>query len=782
MGIDFQEVKAQADLIGIIGSFIPLTQRGPQEYLARCPFHEDRTASFTVNIEKRIWHCFGACHEGGDVIDFVQRMTGSSLTEAVELIAGKAGRWKALPIRPGLKPAAQGPSTRWIHTVPPAGLMPESLELSGLGKPVAFWEYLLAERSLIGIVARYEVEVDGVHDKTYRQWTYGANETETPKWACRNFTRPRPIYGLEVLASYPDRPVMIVEGEKACEAARVLFPSYNCLTWAGGSNAVEAADWSAVHGQSCTVIPDADEAGAKAADLICATLSANGCTLSRYTHQDGVVKGWDLADALADNWTSIEAARWLQIGLEGYEPHAEVATTEERPAPAAFSEDALAHLMAAQISEDWRYVAAWKQWLVWQDYRWTKDETDFVRVQGRDLCRQAVNWEQGALLTESAKRKINSLHTISAITTIVGFEPAVAARPDQWDTDSWLLATPGGVVDLRSGVAHPARRTDYQIRSTAVAPSHDPCPNWLTFLNTVMAGDQEVIGYLQRLAGYALTGVTTEQHLTFFYGTGGNGKGVFLNTLRGIMGDYAMNAPMATFTETTGERHETELAGLKGSRLVVAQETDEGRKWAEARIKALTGGDPIRARFMKQDYFEFVPNFKLVFAGNHKPSLRSVDEAMRRRMHIVPWTVTITAEQRDLDLTEKLKAEYGGILRWMIDGCRWWQVAKLSPPAVILAATDEYLESEDGLLAWLEEHCILGAEQVTETRVVYQSYVEYCESMKEHPWSHRRLTSNLLSRGGISVGRKGSIRALYGIGLKPVIVGGSATPSWRDFQ
>jgi putative DNA primase/helicase len=202
----------------------------------------------------------------------------------------------------------------------------------------------------------------------------------------------------------------------------------------------------------------------------------------------------------------------------------------------------------------------------------------------------------------------------------------------------------------------------------------------------------------------------------------------------------------------------------------VAQETDEGRRWAEARIKALTGGDPVRARFMKQDYFEFIPNFKLIFAGNHKPSLRSVDEAMKRRMHIVPWTVTITAEQRDLDLTEKLKDEYPGILRWMINGCRSWQVNKLAPPAVVVAATDEYLEAEDGLLAWMEERCIFGPEQVTETKDVYQNYVAYCETMKEHPWSHRRLTGNLVSRGKVtSTKNSKGVRVLGGIGMKPVV-------------
>ena len=149
------------------------------------------------------------------------------------------------------------------------------------------------------------------------------------------------------------------------------------------------------------------------------------------------------------------------------------------------------------------------------------------------------------------------------------------------------------------------------------------------------------------MVGYALTGVTVEHALFFLYGTGANGKSVFVNTIAAILGDYATNAPMDTFMATQGERHPTDMAGLRGARLVTSIETEQGRRWAESRLKALTGGDKISARFMRQDFFEFIPQFKLVVAGNHKPAIRTIDEAMRRRLHLVPFTVTIPPKQRD---------------------------------------------------------------------------------------------------------------------------------------
>jgi len=200
-----------------------------------------------------------------------------------------------------------------------------------------------------------------------------------------------------------------------------------------------------------------------------------------------------------------------------------------------------------------------------------------------------------------------------------------------------------------------------------------------------------------------LTGSTQEHALFFLYGLGANGKTTFLNAITACTGDYHRTAPIETFTASSVDRHPTDLAGLRGARLVTAIETEEGRRWAESRIKSLTGGDKISARFMRQDFFEYTPQFKLIIAGNHKPGLKSVDEAIRRRFNLIPFTVTIPPDERDEALPEKLKAELPGIMQWMIDGCVDWQERGLAPPEVVTKATAAYLEAEDALAAWIEE-------------------------------------------------------------------------------
>jgi putative DNA primase/helicase len=245
-----------------------------------------------------------------------------------------------------------------------------------------------------------------------------------------------------------------------------------------------------------------------------------------------------------------------------------------------------------------------------------------------------------------------------------GSRPPIAGWPQRLINGTPILGysiTPGGVIDLRSGEIHPHQPSDYMTNITAVAPN-GACPLWRKFLNRIFAGDAELIAFVQRVAGYTLTGSTREHAMFFGFGTGANGKSVLINTISGILGDYHRTAAIETFTASKFDRHPTDLAGLRGARLVTAIETEEGRRWDEAKIKALTGGDRIAARFMRQDFFEYLPGFKLVIAGNHKPSLRSVDESIRRRLNLLPFTVTIPPEDRDRDLPEKLKAEWPGIL------------------------------------------------------------------------------------------------------------------------
>jgi putative DNA primase/helicase len=287
----------------------------------------------------------------------------------------------------------------------------------------------------------------------------------------------------------------------------------------------------------------------------------------------------------------------------------------------------------------------------------------------------------------------------------------------------------------------------------------------LRFLARVTGDDPELIAYLQRLCGYALVGEVVEHALIFLYGLGANGKSTFVNTLAGILGNYGQTAPMDTFTETNGSQHPTDLAMLRGARLVTATETEDGKRWASAKIKVLTGGDKIAARFMRQDFFEFKPQFTLVISGNHKPGLRSVDEAMRRRMHLVPFTQTIPAAERDSGLPAKLQAEWPGILTWMIEGCLAWQRTGLNPPQAVTAATEDYLATEDVMSQWLDEATERDVNSFEQTTALHDDYRAWAERAGEKFLGVKRFSQALEDRGLVR-GRKSSGKGFTGRGLK----------------
>jgi putative DNA primase/helicase len=370
-----------------------------------------------------------------------------------------------------------------------------------------------------------------------------------------------------------------------------------------------------------------------------------------------------------------------------------------------FSDDALALRFAERHASEMRYVAEWSTWLIWDGTRWQFDRILRAFSCARLICREAAashNKVKGGKELASAK-------TIAAVERLARCDDRLVATGDQWDAEPWLLNTPKGVIDLHTGKMRAHCAEDYLTHMTAVAPDGE-CPLWHKFLAKVTGNDKALQEYLQRVCGYALTGSTREDALFFLWGKGANGKTTFVNTVAGVLGnDYHHTAPIETFTATHVDRHPTEVADLRGARLVTATETEEGRRWAESRIKMLTGGDRVKARFMRQDLFEFTPQLKLMISGNHKPALRSVDEATRRRFNLIPFTVTIPEKERDQELGEKLKREWPAILAWMVEGCLAWQREGLSPPKAVTEATAAYLEAQDSMAAWLDECCDLDA-------------------------------------------------------------------------
>jgi putative DNA primase/helicase len=437
----------------------------------------------------------------------------------------------------------------------------------------------------------------------------------------------------------------------------------------------------------------------------------------------------------------IREARGKPDGLENRKRDQDAAQEADRPV--GHSDDDLALRFTERHSDDARFVAAWNRWLWFDGTRWCEESTLRAFSEARAVCRDAA----AACSSRHAADKIKSAATIAAVERLARADRRHAATTDEWDADPWLLNTPSGTVDLRTGKLRPAQRSDRITKSTAVAPAGE-CPLWRSFLRRIFAHDEELTGFVQRALGYSLTGVTTEHSLFFAYGTGGNGKGTLMNTVTGILGDHVAVASMETFTASYSDRHPTELAMLRGARLVASQETERGRRWAESRIKALTGGDPISARFMRQDFFTFTPQFKLWVAGNHKPALGLVDEAIRRRFNLIPFATTIPEAERDPDLPEKLKSEWPGILAWMIAGCLDWQRTGLATPTAITSATAEYLADEDVFGTWVDEMIRPAHENATEPSAdLFAAWKRDAERAGEPPGDKKALTQALKDRG-----------------------------------
>jgi putative DNA primase/helicase len=410
------------------------------------------------------------------------------------------------------------------------------------------------------------------------------------------------------------------------------------------------------------------------------------------------------------------------------------------------TEDYIAKAFIDRHGQRLRYDHDIGSWYGWSGAHWSEDETKATFDMARSFCRAV----RGGARAMSSKRAIEGVEIMASR------DPRVGMTTRDWNKDPWVLGTPDGYVDLKTGESFDADPDLNVSQLTSVAPAErgTPTPHFDKFLDDVTQGDPEVRRFLQQYVGYCLTGVTREQVLLFIYGPGGNGKSVLQNVVNDVMGDYAKTAAMDTFSATRQPRHLTEIAMLRDARLVSLSETEKGQRWSQARLNQMTGGDNITANFMRQDMFTYRPVFKTFVVGNHKPHLTSVNEAERRRFLIVPFLHKPASP--DKQLSTKLRDEHPGILRWAIEGCLDWLENGLLLPEVVKDATKEYFESEDLLGRWIEECCQCGPNLKAKAKDLWESFRAFAEASGE-PAGTMKAFSNALGNSGFSKMKSGGI-------------------------
>jgi putative DNA primase/helicase len=401
-----------------------------------------------------------------------------------------------------------------------------------------------------------------------------------------------------------------------------------------------------------------------------------------------------------------------------------------------------------------RYIKAWREFAIWTGKRWQVDDTlqmpRWAKETTASIYAEAAEAPSDNRRVEIGKwaQKSESQDRINAMMASAQSEPSIPVKAEVFDRDPYLLNLLNGTLELRTGDLRPHRREDYLTK--IIALSYDPeatCPRWIQFLEEVFAGDQDLIGFVQRFLGSCLTGDVSDHALALFFGGGRNGKSTLIGVVQEILGDYAMTAKPDLLMSKRGDGdHPTELADLFGKRLVSTIEVEDGRRLAEALVKSLTGGDRIRARRMRENFWEFDPTHKVVVVANHKPTIRGTDVGIWSRIKIVPFTVSFKGRE-DRTLRVRLRAEAAGILNWLLAGCRAWQEHGLGEPKAVTDATEQYRDEQDVLKGFLDEYVVADEHAKTPIKKMYATYREWCEQAGERPEPQRAFDARMTERG-----------------------------------
>ena len=488
------------------------------------------------------------------------------------------------------------------------------------------------------------------------------------------------------------------------------------------------------------------------------------------------------------------------------EKRLKIIQSESDANPYRGTDDANADLLLGLHGDDILYCTDWEKWLIWDGTHWAIDTRLYIERLAADvpkylrgkasentdkraklLAKMAILQNEFPLPDEYGKLQIRQkslqdkaewLLKLSAKLELTGKRGCmltatrhkvvtVTTELNKWE---FLLNASNGTVNLSTGELQEHNREDRLTHQVGIAfDASATCPTWLAFLDSIFNSDAELIQFVQRAIGYSLTGDVREQIMMICHGCGSNGKSVFLNILKKLLGCLSLQAAPDLLMADNQRRHPTEQADLYGKRLVVCQETGEGRRFNETLVKQLTGGDAITARRMYEDNWTFNPTWKIWLSTNHKPEIRGTDHAIWRRVRLIPFNVTFHDPGKgdpvkDPRMEEKLTDELPGILAWAVRGALSWQAEGIPAPQAVLAATDAYRAAQDTLAAWIGECCLVNRIADSKASLLYASYKEWCDQAGERPITQKKLGMRLVEQGFVSERRKTGYHWL-GIGV-----------------
>ncbi|MBI1741547.1 hypothetical protein HYR54_00585 [Candidatus Acetothermia bacterium] len=611
--------------------------------------------------------------------------------------------------------------------------------------PSAIYKIKNTQGQLIAIHERFDFPNGG---KSF-VWRCPSNEKGLDGFP----TAKLPLYGVERLNEF-NEPILLVEGEKAVEVLwKNGFPALS--TVCGASVIPELEVLKPLAGRTVVLWPDNDDAGHKHMTGIAQKLSEIGCQIRWLEWPDAPNKG-DAFDFFASDGTKEYLGRFVAQAPEWKPSQAQLSEAElsVKIRDMSLTDAGNGELIVLLSGDRLRFDHRQKRWLLWNNVRWMPDCDGEVDRVALEAARTRLRTSAGIPNEDSHKASAKwALRSESAYSRRAALEWAGSLKPiadsgESWDADSWLLGIENGVLDLHTGRLREGRREDKITMGAGVVFGHDAtCPRWLQFLDEIFPSDRNLIDYIQRAIGYSLTGDTSEQCLFLCYGTGANGKTVFMTALRSALGDYAANTPFQTFEDIRSQTSTNDVAALYGKRLVTSAETKERTGLNEARVKAMTGGDPVTARFLFREFFSYVPTYKIWLAVNHKPMVTDESYGFWRRIRLIPFQAQFPPEKADKRLIETLKQEAPGILTWAVQGCLTWQRQGLEPPKIVTQATSEYQAESDLFGQFLEECCIQKQGLWCYAKALYGTYKHWCEQNNVDPISSTAFGRRLSERG-----------------------------------